>query len=166
MRTFLKNRTVEWWGAACLAFLAVAWLPQRRGISTCLSGLLFSAFAGLTITYWKTAWVATRDPQSTLGGRIMVVCLAGVGTGICGVFGWSLAFQYFGQLEWMRFHPVSSFFKWMIFVSAVGLSGVAVVDGNAIVPTRNFSKLGAIVALTMSLVILLAYLSGGFADAG
>jgi hypothetical protein len=109
MKTFLKSRVVEWWIAACLSFLAFGWLPQRRGISTCISGLLFSAFAGLAITYWKTAWVATRDPRSTLGGRIMVVCLAGLGTGICGVFGWSLLFQYLGQPDAMRFHPVSSF---------------------------------------------------------
>jgi hypothetical protein len=54
----------------------------------------------------------------------------------------------------------------MIFVSAVGLSGVAMVDGNAILPNRNFSKLGVIVAITMSAIILLAYLAGGFADAG
>jgi hypothetical protein len=163
MKVFFKSRVFEWWIGLCSIYWVFGWIPQRQALSTCLTGLLFSTWLGLTITWWRGAWVSIHDPESTLGGRVIMVGFAGLATGVSGIFCWSLLFQYLGQPDWMRYHPVRGQFLWMIFISGMALQFVAYTDGNTVLPAR-FGKLGAVVALVTSGAILLGYLSGGFAE--
>ncbi len=166
MRVFLRSRVFEWWFVLCSLYWAFGWMPQRRAIATLLSGLLFSTWLGLAITWWRGAWAAIHDPDSSLGGRVIIVNFAGLATGVSGIFFWSVLFQYLGQPDSMRFHPLRGQLLWMVFISGMSLFVVAYIEGNAVLPAKGFGKLGALVAIVMSLVILLGYLSGGFADAG
>lgn len=162
MRVFLRSRVLEVWAALVASYWIFGWLPHRQGIATMMAGMVFSTWLGLAIAWWRGAWVSLHDPQSTLGGRIMMVNLAGLATGVTGVFFWSLLFQYLQQPEWMRYHPFRGNFLWMIAISGISLLAVSFVEGNTVLPARGFGKLGSLVAGVMCVAIMVAYFTGGF----
>lgn len=162
MRTFIKSRVVEAFFGLCLVFWVFAPFMGEATRGTLLTGALMSCWLGLLIAYWKGVWRIVRDPKSQLGGKLVMIGIAGCALGIVGVFAWSLAFQYMDQPESMRNHIFRHFLLWVFLVSSVMMVIAGGVDTNKLMPGENWHRIGTVIAVAVILTILLVYLVGGF----
>jgi hypothetical protein len=162
MRKFLRSRVVEWFFGLVTSFWIFAPFMDQPFLSALLTGILMSGWLGLLIAYWRGVWRVVRDPQSTLGGKLVMIGIAGLALGIEGVFAWSLLFVYLDQPEWMRMHIVRSFALWIFAVATWTLLIAGNVGDRALIPGENWPRFGAITAVAVTLTIAFIYLAGGF----
>lgn len=162
MLIFLRSRVVEVFFGLCLAYWTFALLVPPTTLATMLSGALMAAWLGLLAAYWRGVWRAVREPSSTMGGKLVMIGIAGCALGIVGIFAWSLLYQFLDQPIRMRSHVVRGFLLWIFLVSTIMLLIAGNVGKDRFWPSEDLTRLGIVVAGSIILTVFMIYLVGGF----